>query len=219
MDDFRNAFSAACFEPSRSPCKVRLAPTPSGFLHVGNALNFVFNALLAKLQNGRIVLRIDDMDSERCKPAYLQDIFDTLHWLQIEWDEGPEDLKDFESHWSQRHRIKQYKSALHSLASKDLLYACAKSRKELSLFAPSYPPDLRTQGLHLEAEGVAWRIMTSDSLQPNDFVVRKKDGMPAYQLTSIVDDDLFKITHIVRGEDLQQSSDMQRILSDRKSVV
>jgi glutamyl-tRNA synthetase len=75
--------------------KTRIAPTPSGFLHAGNAFNFLQTAALAKQSGARVLLRIDDMDRDRYRPAYVNDIFETLDFLGIHWQEGPKQINDF----------------------------------------------------------------------------------------------------------------------------
>jgi glutamyl/glutaminyl-tRNA synthetase len=95
--------------------KTRIAPTPSGFLHLGNALSFELTASLAQKTGAKILLRIDDLDRERTNPPYVQDIFDTLNFLNIKWDEGPKDIIEYENSWSQIHRIGLYQNALEQL--------------------------------------------------------------------------------------------------------
>ena len=103
--------------------KTRFAPTPSGFLHLGNVFSFVVAAALAACWKAHTLLRIDDMDRERVNPAYVQDIFDTLRFLNIPWDQGPVDVPDFELHFSQRHRLPIYRQALAELKEKGMLFA------------------------------------------------------------------------------------------------
>ena len=78
----------------------RIAPTPSGFLHLGNALNFIFTWLVVRKNQGKLHLRIDDIDALRFRPEYLQDIFYALEWLGLDWDSGPSGPEDFLSHHS-----------------------------------------------------------------------------------------------------------------------
>ena len=86
--DFRDQFSAFLHDAGPN-CRLRYAPTPSGFLHIGNALNFRLNWLVARQNGGKILLRIDDLDAERKRPEYIADIFESLEWLGLDWDEGP----------------------------------------------------------------------------------------------------------------------------------
>jgi len=194
--------------------RLRMAPTPSGFLHAGNAVNFVLNWLAARHTPGaRLLLRIDDLDADRKRAEYVQDVFDTLYWLGLDWDEGPRDALDFEQHWSQHTRLALYHSALDALKARDHLFACAKSRRDLEPFPGLYPPAFRNQHCSLVDPEVAWRIRTPDDFILPDFVVRRRDRLPAYQIASLADDRFFRMTHIVRGQDLADSTTAQRYLA------
>ena len=192
----------------------RIAPTPSGYLHVGNAANFAANALLA--DGGPMLLRIDDLDRDRFREAYLRDVFDVLDWLGITWTHGPRDPTDFHRIWSQESRMPSYLAALDELRTRapSQIFACPCSRKELA------------EGGHLhgclegkvdpEQLGVAWRIDTRDTDLHESmpwFAVCKKDGRPSYQLACTVDDMTFGITECARGEDLRASTEAQALLS------
>ncbi|TNE51136.1 MAG: tRNA glutamyl-Q synthetase [Bacteroidetes bacterium] len=193
--------------------RLRLAPTPSGYLHIGNAYNFILNWLAARINPGaKLLLRIDDLDQDRKRPEYVQDVFDTLFWLGLDWDEGPADPDDFERTWSQRHRLHLYHQVLAALREKQVLFACAKSRRDLEPYQGEYPVAFREQGLDLEHPDVAWRIKTPRSPGndlPADFIVRRRDGLPAYQVASMADDLHFGITDIIRGLDLEPSTHAQ----------
>lgn len=194
--------------------RLRLAPTPSGYLHAGNALNFILNWLSARLHPGaRLLLRIDDLDADRKRPEYVQDVFDTLHWLGLDWDEGPSNPDDFEKNWSQHLRLSLYQDALDALRAKECLFACGKSRRDLESFAGKYPPEFREQHLSLDDPDVAWRIRTPDDFPLPDFIVRRRDGLPAYQIASLADDMRFRITHIIRGDDLHYSTEAQLFMA------
>jgi len=207
----------------------RLAPTPSGFLHIGNVANFVLCWLMVRLQQGKLILRIDDLDSQRVRNEYLEDIFETLEWLGISYDEGPAGVADFQQHYSQQHRIELYKDWLQRLAEKKLLYGCTCSRKKVSdLYADGiYRGHCKTNNMPLDQQGVLWRLHcdvsptyrfslmndkpTSISLPENlgDPVLRRKDGTPAYQIASIADDMAMGVNLVVRGADLLQSTACQ----------
>jgi glutamyl/glutaminyl-tRNA synthetase len=211
--EFRSEFLHLSGRLPEAP-RLRLAPTPSGFLHAGNAFNFVLNALLARARpGGRLLLRIDDLDADRTRPEYVQDVFDTLQWLGISPDEGPSDIVDFEKNWSQHVRISLYEQAQARLRETGLLFACAKSRRALVPHGNTYPPEFRDQGLSLDTPHAAWRIQTPAGFPMPDFIVRRRDGIPAYQLASLVDDLHFGITHVVRGEDLADSTRAQQFLA------
>jgi glutamyl/glutaminyl-tRNA synthetase len=215
--------------------KTRIAPTPSGFLHEGNAFAFLLTAQLAKRHGTSILLRIDDLDNDRKRPEYVEDIFETLHWLGISWDEGPRNPKELETEWSQHHRLKLYEDALTTLRENGLLYACGCSRKQLSKL--KRPADeahtCRSGQLSLDTPDTAWRIripaaatvclrnlngdmvtLCPSQLLP-DPVVRRRDGIPAYQVASVVDDHHFGIDLIVRGEDLLASTAVQLFIAQQ----
>lgn len=226
---FSDAFFAFS-RPAGPDCRLRFAPTPSGFLHTGNALNFTLNWLVARLGGGKILLRIDDLDAERKRLEYIADIFETLEWLDLDWDEGPGLLSegvtqshplttataidDFEKNWSQHRRLPLYFNALKRLRETGLLFACRKSRRDLAPFEGGYPSEFRKQNLHLDDADVAWRIQTPPGFAMPDFIVRRRDGLPAYQVASLCDDILFGITHVIRGEDLEASTQAQRFLAE-----
>ena len=201
--------------------KTRIAPTPSGFLHVGNVLSFSITATLARKHGAKVLLRIDDLDRARVNREYLTDIFDTLRFLEIPWDEGPRDADDFESQFSQIHRMQLYNEALDQLVAGDFVFACTCSRKQLSetggctCLAKQFPLNTPDASLRLHTNNaVSLQVKNYDGtiiqaqlpVEMENFVVRKKDGFPAYQLTSIVDDLFYGIDLIVRGEDLRAST-------------
>ena len=206
--------------------KTRIAPTPSGYLHLGNALSFQTTVALAQKTGAAVLLRIDDLDGERVRTEYVQDIFDTLRFLEIGWDEGPRNPEECERRWAQTHRLSLYQSALQQLQKEGHLFACTCSRAEILRISPggAYPGTCRDKGIPLDTPGVCWRLhtdaeqtvqvnhldgMVTTATLPGDmhyFVVRKKDGMPAYQLTSVVDDVHFGVDLIVRGADLWPST-------------
>ncbi len=196
--------------------RLRLAPTPSGYLHLGNALNFTLNWLAARVQPGpKLLLRIDDLDADRKRQAYVSDVFESLHWLGLDWDEGPMNPTDFEDNWSQHRRMDLYKQALQELRATGFLYACAKSRQDLAPFGGAYPLEFRNQKIDLDAPDVAWRVVTPPGFALPDFIVRRRDGLPAYQLASLVDDRHFGISHIIRGADLATSTAAQQWLAQQ----
>lgn len=212
--DFSLDFRA--FSRSVTPfSKLRLAPTPSGFLHIGNAVNFILNWLAARQCPGaRLLLRIDDLDADRKRPEFVQDIFDTLNWLELDWDEGPQDAQDFEDNWSQYRRMSMYEGLLAHLRAQEILFPCRKSRKDLTPFGGAYPVEFRDQGLSLDGPDVAWRIRTPQGFAMQDLVVRRRDGIPAYQIANVADDVHFGITHIIRGADLLASTEAQMFLAE-----
>ncbi|GAA4009419.1 tRNA glutamyl-Q(34) synthetase GluQRS [Hymenobacter fastidiosus] len=200
-----------------SPVISRLAPTPSGLLHLGNAVNFVLTWLLTRRAQGTLHLRIDDLDRARLRPAYLANIFRTIDWLGIDYDQGPTGPDDFERHYSQLLHQAEYEAVLRRLAQvPGLVQASTRSRTG---GADALVP--------FDTPGAAWRVRVPDEaeiyfpdawqgetavplaqLMP-DFVARKKDGMAAYQIASVVDDLRLGTNLIVRGLDLQASTAAQ----------
>lgn len=209
--------------------RTRIAPTPSGFLHSGNAYSFTLTAAWAKELGANILLRIDDLDDARKRPEYVADIFATLHRLQISWQLGPQTPDEFEQHWSQRLRMAEYNAALEALCRiPGLVYACTCSRRVLSSGGQC---SCHLRNLPLSTPDAAWRVNVPPHtlIRFNDekrgavkidlhaaagnFVVRRRDGIAAYQIASLVDDMIFEITHIVRGEDLLPSTAAQLFLA------
>nr|WP_245565742.1 glutamate--tRNA ligase family protein [Terrimonas ferruginea] len=192
--------------------------------------SFALTAALARHTNASIFLRIDDLDHERVQTSYLQDVFDTLAFLSIPYDEGPRDAGDFQNHFSQLLREPLYHQRLQSLRDRHLLFACNCSRKQLAGYE-AYPGTCRHKNLDPDAPNVAWRIVTGDQpvvsfhnidgslttatlpVAMTDFIVRRRDGKAAYQLSSLADDTFYQTDLIVRGQDLLDSTLAQSFLS------
>lgn len=194
----------------------RLAPTPSGFLHFGNAVNFVLTWLLTRRAGGTLHLRIDDLDRARLRRPYLDNIFRVIDWLGTDYDHGPSGPDDFLRHHSQLLHLPEYNTILRRLAQQPgLVQASTSSRTAAAAPGP------------LDTPGAAWRVQVpppteihfSDgwqgpvavplAAQLPDFIIRKKDGVAAYQLASVVDDLRLGTTLIVRGQDLLPSTAAQ----------
>ncbi|MCB2409781.1 glutamate--tRNA ligase family protein [Hymenobacter lucidus] len=220
--------------PYSSSVVSRLAPTPSGYLHLGNAVNFILTWLIVRRVHGTLHLRIDDLDRARLRPAYLENIFRTIEWLGIDYDHGPSGPEDFERNFSQLYRLPEYQHFLRELGQvPDRLYACTCSRTEILARSPSgsYSGACRGRHLSLDTPEAAWRAhVPADTVvhftdlwqgplaieltrELGDFVVRRKDGVPAYQIGSIVDDVQLGVTLLVRGVDLLPSTAAQRWLA------
>jgi glutamyl/glutaminyl-tRNA synthetase len=213
--------------------KTRIAPTPSGFLHLGNVLSFAITAAIAEKSNAKILLRIDNLDRERVRKEYVQDIFDTLNFLEIPWHEGPKNFQEYETEYSQIHRMGLYNDALEQLQDSGQVFACTCSRAQIRSASPDeiYPGTCREKGIPLNIKDACWRLRTDNvegitintlskgKIKTNlpaamqDFVVRKKDGYPAYQLASVIDDLHFDVDLVVRGEDLYESTLAQAYLT------
>ena len=203
----------------------RLAPTPSGYLHLGNAVNFVLTWLLVRQAGGTLHLRIDDLDRARLRRAYLENIFQTISWLGIDYDYGPSGPEDFLRHYSQLLHLPDYNRLLRRLSQQPgLVYGSQRTRTGGE---PAAVP--------LATPGAAWRVrVPANTLVPladnwqgtlavplaqemPDFMVRKKDGLPTYQLASIADDLRLGTTLLVRGLDLLPSTATQLWLAAQLS--
>jgi len=216
--------------------QTRIAPTPSGYLHLGNAYSFLLTKALAKKHGAKILLRIDDLDRDRYRPEYVEDIFATLDFLEIKIDQGPKNSKEMESTWSQVHRLPIYTESLAQLEQSKLTFSCTCTRSQILQIDPRgiYLGQCLDRRMPLNKHESAWRINTLDAdfldyiaypatpksaLIPEEascYVVRKKDLLPAYQLSSLLDDLHFGVDLIVRGQDLFPSTlaqlDLARIL-------
>lgn len=209
--------------------RTRLAPTPSGHLHAGNALDFLITSRLAQERGAKLLLRIDDLDSERVRPEYVEDIFRSLEWLGIRWDEGPSGPDELRSKWSQQLRASQYLALADQLRKKDVLYACSCSRTTPGALdtGSHYSGLCRNKGNELDDPHHAWRLNVQGipmvkvpallgadhevdlAMALGDPVVRQRNGRAAYQLASLWDDLHFGVTFIVRGMDLLPSTACQ----------
>lgn len=220
---------------NKNAIKSRIAPTPSGLLHPGNGLSFLMTWAKVRAANGQLLLRIDDLDKQRYRQEYVEDVFETLDWLGIDYDEGPSGVADFEKNWSQHHRLDAYRDAVCRLKEKELLFACECTRKQRREDAENagnrkYSGRCLNKKILLDTPNIALRIILLDGdfqLKMNqdidaeerfikeldNFVVNQKNGLPAYQIASLLDDDFYEINYIVRGEDLRPSSWYQLALS------
>lgn len=228
--------------PVMSIDKTRLAPSPTGALHLGNARTFLVTWALARQSGWRIVLRIEDLDGPRIKAGAANEAIDILAWLGLDWDEGP---------YYQSFDLTPYRKALERLAVQGDLYPCHCTRSQIEsapLSAPHggkhetrYPgtcrPEVpaRSTAKSLEYAGAALRyrvaegaVMFSDrmigqrtvnvSCTVGDFIVRTKEGLPSYQLAVVVDDARQGINAVVRGDDLLSSTGRQILLIDSLNV-
>ena len=230
-------------DKAKQPYRGRLAPTPSGFLHLGHVHTFRVASERSRLNKGKLIYRMDDLDPDRCTSEYAQACIDDMRSMGLEWDEGP-DVGGPVSPYSQSKRGVLYFDALKALYELDLVYPCNKSRKEIrsaglmdssgiEFLYPEYfrqssrgafPKDFpgncnwrfRTQwGKKVEFQDIKkaeQSFLVGKDL--SDFLVWRKDGVAAYELATVVDDYLMKITEIVRGEDLLISSARQCLLFD-----
>jgi glutamyl-tRNA synthetase len=212
----------------------RLAPSPTGALHLGNARTSLINWLLARQNGWKIILRIEDIDGPRIKRGADQQAIEDLRWLGIDWDEGP---------IYQSMRVTEYSDAARRLFNSGLAYACICTRKDVDLAASAphaddgavvYPGTCRGRFKHIDdARRAGGREPTirfnvdgetiefddafagHQSFQMNtlgDFVIEKADRTPSYQLAAVVDDAAMNMTQVVRGDDLIDSTPRQIML-------
>tara|TARA_B100000586_G_scaffold14780_1_gene10118 strand:+ start:1269 stop:2237 length:969 start_codon:yes stop_codon:yes gene_type:complete len=213
----------------------RLAPTPSGYLHLGNAFSFILTWLLVRRLEGKLQLRIDDLDSARLKRDYLEDIFLQLEWLGLEYDSGPQGPEEHLKHYSQTLKIEDYRETLSSLRELRSLYACQCSRKRYLAISEDglYPKTCRDKKLDLDQPEITWRFKSesealsdtlffegsseedSSSKPLGDAVLLRRNGIPSYQIASLVDDMKNRSTLIVRGIDLYPSSLFQQTVAEK----
>ena len=202
--------------------KVRFAPSPTGWMHIGNTRTALFNYLWTKKMGGTLLLRIDDTDKVRSKPEYEEGIRDALTWLGITWDEEAR----------QSARFERYDAVVAELKKQGRIYACYDTPEELEfkrkrLLAKGLPPIYDRQALNYTAEDIAkfeaegrkphyrfklideeisWNdvvrgVCKYEASKLSDPIIIREDGSYLYHLPSVIDDVDFQITHIVRGED------------------
>lgn len=213
--------------------RTRIAPTPSGYLHIGNAYSFLLTEEIVHRANGSLRLRIDDLDTPRVRWEYVEDIFESLAWLGIQLGEGPRDAGKQATDYSQQSRLPAYNELLERLAGTGLVFACECSRKDLQQHSEDgqYTGTCMEKNIPLNTPGSAWRILTppgsmiyfEDGIKGHQtlalrktqrhFIIRRRDGLPAYQVASLCDDMSYGINTIVRGEDLLTSTGAQLYLA------
>lgn len=214
--------------------KGRFAPSPTGRMHLGNVFSALLSWLSAKSQEGTWLLRIEDIDPQRSKQEYAELIMDDLHWLGLDWDEGP---------YYQSERGDIYEHYLKQLTDNGLTYPCYCTRADiLATQAPhesdgrvvykgtcrNLAPGVKTGPAAIrmkvpsEGKGILsftdghYGMQTIDlTTHCGDFIVRRKDGAWAYQLAVVVDDALMGINEVVRGCDLLLSSPQQIYLAQQ----
>lgn len=185
----------------------RIAPTPSGYLHLGNIYNFILTSSLVGKSGGTLWLRIDDCDRGRVKREYIEDIFVTLKWLGIHWDKGPQDVNDFEKNYSQVEKKSYYFNRLREFDT----YTCNCSRQDIKNrgVEQGYDSFCKNIQLDFKAGDSAIRFCSKN----DDFVLWTKDNNPGYQLVSVIDDLDCGVNLIVRGDDLRETTSMQQELA------
>lgn len=192
----------------------RYAPSPTGYLHLGHVVNALVVWGLARRAGGRVLLRIEDHDRQRCRPEYERAILDDLAWLGFEPDEPPVRQSDREN---------VYRDACARLEAQGLVYGCSCTRKEIT--EVRYPNTCRHRGIEA-AEGVGWRVRMEPGVerfddlflgpqeqapsdQCGDLLIRDRLGNWTYQLAVVADDIAQAVTHVIRGQDLLASGGRQ----------
>jgi glutamyl-tRNA synthetase len=224
------------------PLRGRYAPSPTGEMHVGNASTALIAWLSIRARDGRLIMRMEDLDRPRVRPHAAEQILSDLVWLGIDWDEGP-DVGGPYAPYEQSKRPDRYEAAFRQLMDEGRLYACFCSRRDIAkaASAPQVPGDeVRYPGTcrDLSPEETdrrfrngaryAWRFRVREDERPSfvdevagvcaagdppgDFVIRRGDAVPAYQLAVVVDDAEMGITEVVRGDDLLPSTRRQLLL-------
>lgn len=224
---------------STQPYRGRLAPSPTGLLHLGHARTFWTAQQRAIASGGTLILRNEDLDPARSRPEFVSAMLEDLRWFGFQWQEGLDCGGPF-APYSQSERRPLYLAAFERLRATGLIYPCTCSRKDLAgaLSAPHeaddellYPGTCRSNSpLTTPPSPFSWRLRVPDgetisfndaSLGPQqfvagrdfgDFIIWQRDDLPAYQLAVTVDDDAMHISEVVRGADLLKSAARQILL-------
>ncbi len=218
----------------------RFAPTPSGRMHLGNLLAALLAWLDARSGGGELVLRIEDLDTQRTSRLFAAQLLDDLRWLGLDWDQG-----GLEPDYRQSRRTACYEEAFRLLEERGLIYPCYCSRTERMAASAPHREDgavvysgrcfrlTAAERAELEGQGrrPAWRVRCPDlsvtvedgncgtytenlARDCGDFIVRRSDGVFGYQLAVVVDDALMGVNHVVRGRDLLCSAPRQAWLHE-----
>ena len=209
----------------------RFAPSPTGYLHVGGARTALFNWLLAKRAGGTFILRIEDTDIKRNTPTAAQQVMDDLHWLGIDWDEGP-GIGGPNGPYLQSQRLDIYNEYLAKLLDNGRAYYCFDTSEELKAirdkaaaekqnYTYQRPENLPDKNDVANAKAKGRPVVVRFAMPPTeiiikdivrgevkfaageigDFIIQKSDGFPTYHFACVVDDELMKVTHVCRGQE------------------
>ena len=225
----------------------RLAPSPTGLLHLGHARTFLTAWRRARSHRGALILRNEDLDPQRSRAHFAEAMLEDLRWLGLDWDEGPDVGGPF-GPYSQSLRRELYLAAWRSLVRGGWVYPCVCSRKDLAASAQAphesgagatdeqiypgtcRPPTRVIAPTNAGPAGVNWRFRVDDGEAVSfidarqgpqtftagsdfgDFLVWRRDDVPAYQLAVVMDDALMRVTEVVRGADLLRSTARQMLL-------
>jgi glutamyl-tRNA synthetase len=218
--------------------RTRFAPSPTGDLHLGGAWTALASWVLARAHGGRVVLRVEDLDPPRVVEGSATRVAEDLNWLGLDWDEGPDVGGPF-APYTQSERSGRYAAAIEALDARGLVYPCDCSRKDIAraASAPHAGEELRYPGTCRDAprgrtmkrepalrlrvpddghvsfdDGARGRVEQDVGREVGDFVLRRADGVYAYQLAVALDDARMHITHVVRAVDLLTSTPRQLLL-------
>jgi len=223
--------------PDAPSVRVRIAPSPTGFAHLGTASTALYNLLFARQRGGAFVLRIDDTDLQRNRDEYERVIYEALHWLGLEWDEGP-DRGGPHGPYRQSERLDLYREHAERLVEGAKAYRCYCTPEELdaerqqaqkerrpyvySRRCLKNPPEGRTKfAIRFQIPGGEVTFMDMirgemrfDSALFGDFIIVKSDGYPTYNFASPIDDATMDITHVIRGEEHLSNTPYQLLVID-----
>lgn len=223
--------------------RVRIAPSPTGKLHIGTARTALFNYLFAKKYEGKFIVRMEDTDAARSTADFERDILDGFLWLGMPWDEGPEVGGPY-GPYRQQERLGLYQEFVNQLLQEKKAYKCYCSPEELEVerqkqqeqgLAPKYSGKCRNLSAEAikanDADGKPYvvrfavpdeKVEFEDLIKGHvefqsslfgDFVIVKSDGMPLFVLSNVIDDHLMEITHVLRGEDHLSNTGKQVLLA------
>ena len=217
---------------------MRIAPSPTGFAHLGTASTALYNVLFARANGGTFVLRIDDTDVERNRPEYEVVIYESLHWLGLDWDEGP-DKGGPDGPYRQSERLDLYKEHAARLLASGMAYRCYCTPEELDAERkqaqaekrpykysrrclgpdvhkerPEFTVRFKVPGGEVKFKDMIRGEMSFDANLIGDFIIVKSDGFPTYNFASPVDDAAMKISHVIRGEEHLSNTPYQLMLID-----
>ncbi|MDQ6899264.1 MAG: glutamate--tRNA ligase [Candidatus Dormibacteraeota bacterium] len=225
---------------SAPPVRVRIAPSPTGYVHLGSARTALFNLLLARQRGGSFVLRLDDTDLERNRPEYESAVYEGLRWLNLSWDEGP-DVGGAYGPYRQSERLEIYKQAAAQALEAKLAYRCYCTREELQAERKEAdrqrvpyrysrrclrdpPADYRSRDftVRLQVPEIGFTSFSDlirgevqfENALLGDPVIVKSNGYPTYNFASPVDDALMGVTHILRGEEHLSNTPLQLLVAD-----
>ena len=224
-----------------SEVRVRIAPSPSGFLHVGTARTSIYNWLFARHHKGKFILRIEDTDLERSDPELVEVILEGLRWLGLNWDEEPYyQSKRFEVYPSYAEKLLQQGKAYHCYCSPELLKQkreeairekrsvkydrhCLRlseeEEKRLKKEAPPKAIRIKIPPGETSFHDLVYGDLSYDNADLDDFIIMRSDGRPTYNFACVVDDYEMKISHVIRGNDHIPNTYKQLLLYEALGIT